>query len=99
MGMKGKAQKGGRGWKGNQSWQKGKAKTPTPEPKTAMTWSGNWGNQDWNAEEATAATGPRRVIGRNFFAKGLLRPYADESLQFIYAEDLETFFDKSSLRT
>ena len=99
MGMKGKAQKGGRGWKGNQSWQKGKAKTPTPEPKTATTWSGNWGNQDWNAEEATAATGPRRVIGRNFFAKGLLRPYADESLQFIYAEDPETFFDKSSLRT
>ena len=29
MGMKGKAQKGGRGGKGNQFWQKGKAKTPS----------------------------------------------------------------------
>ena len=79
MGMKG-GKKGNQGWKGR-GGQKGKPRTPAPDVRPSQAAS-QW---DWPEEDAPAAsTGPRRMVARNVFAKGLLRPYADENLRFLY---------------
>ena len=93
MGMKG-GKKGNQGWKGR-GGQKGKPRTPAPDVRPSQAAS-QW---DWPEEDAPAAsTGPRRMVARNVFAKGLLRPYADENLRFLYTDDPDTFFEKSNLR-
>ena len=92
MGMKG-GKKGGQSRKGR-GWQKGKAKPEARVAQPPSEWQWTQG-----AEETTAVSaGPRRMIGRNVFAKGLLRPYADDNLGFLYVDDLDTFFEKGNLR-
>ena len=92
MGMKG-GKKGGQSWKGR-GWQKGKAKAEGPVAQPPSEWQWTQGAE----EAAVASSGPRRMIGRNVFAKGLLRPYADDNLGFLYVDDLDSFFEKGSLR-
>ena len=92
MGTKG-GKKGGQTWKGR-GWQKGKAK---PEARVAQPPS-EWQWTQGAEETAVASSGPRRMIGRNVFAKGLLRPYADDNLGFLYVDDLDSFFEKGNLR-
>ena len=92
MGMKG-GKKGGQTWKGR-GWQKGKAK---PEARVAQPPS-EWQWTQGAEETAVVSTGPRRMIGRNVFVKGLLRPYADDNLGFLYVDDPDSFFEKANLR-
>ena len=89
MGMKG-GKKGGQ----RRGWQKGKAKPEALVAEPPSEWQWTQGAE----ETAVVSTGPRRMIGRNVFAKELLRPYADDNLGFLYVDDLDTFFEKGNLR-